>query len=274
VDCGPEARFLKRRRDRELETGSLAHYADPAYYAKAYADRAADVDFYVKAAKKYGGPVLEYGVGNGRIAIPIARAGIRVHGVDHSREMLRDLRARLMGEPPEVRRRVLARCGDMRRVRLGRRFALVTCPFNGLLHLYARADVERFLSRVGEHTSPRGRFVFDVSMPDPEELSRDPNRAYGSPRFRYPAGPTVSYKERFDYDRVRQILFVQMEFAPVGTRDRSWVTPLAHRQFYPQEIEALLHYNGFAVEAMSGDYGGSPLAQDSDVIVVTCRKRR
>jgi SAM-dependent methyltransferase len=274
VDRGPEARFLKRRRDKELETGSRAHYADPAYYTEAYADRADDVDFYVKIAACSGGPVLEYGVGNGRIAIPSARAGMSVHGIDHSREMLGDLRERLIREPAEVRRRVRTRCGDMRRVRLGRRFALVVCPFNGLLHLYDRADVEQFLRRVREHMSPRGRFVFDVSMPDPQELSRDPNRPYNSPRFRYPGGPVVSYAERFDYDRVRQILFVRMEFRPVGKRQLSWATPLAHRQFQPQELEALLHYNGLAVDAMSGDFSGGPLAQDSDVIVVTCRKRR
>ena len=273
MDRGSQAR-LKRRRDRELEAGARAHYADPAYYAKAYADRTEDVDFYVRLAKKAGGPVLEYGVGNGRIAIPIARAGVPVTGVDHSREMLADLRGRLGHEPADVRRRVATRCGDMRRVRLKRRFPLVICPFNGLLHLYARADVEQFLARVRDHLSPRGRFVLDVSMPDPGELSRDPNRAYSSPRFRYPGGPIVSYEERFDYDRVRQILFVRMDFSPVGSRGRPWATPLAHRQLYPQELEALLHYNGFAVEAISGDYAGGPLEQDSDVIVVTCCKRR
>jgi SAM-dependent methyltransferase len=233
----------------------------------------------VKLAKKRGGPVLEYGAGNGRIALQIARAGIAVHGVDHSREMLGDLRARLRAEAAEVRRSVRLSCGDMRRVRVGRRFPLVICPFNAFLHLYTRADVERFLAKVREHLTPRGRFVLDVSMPNPDELVRDPNRAYHSPRFRYPAtggtaGPIVSYTESFDYDYVRQVLFVRMEFSPVGARGASWVTPLAHRQFYPQELEALLHYNGLVPETMSGDFFGGPLVQDSDVIVVTCRAKR
>jgi SAM-dependent methyltransferase len=279
VDPGPEARRLKRRRDRELETGSRAHYADPAYYSQAYADRADDVDFYVRSARRAAGPVLEYGVGNGRIALPIARAGVRVHGIDHSREMLGDFRERLGREPAEVRRRVTLHAGDMRRVRLSGRFALVICPFNGLLHLYTRADIERFLRRVRGHLAPKGRFVFDVSMPDPEELARDPRRAYASPRFRYPGGPqgkgpVVSYAERFDYDPGRQILFVRMEFSPIAQTERAWATPLAHRQLFPQEIEALLHYNGLEAETMSGDYQGGPLDRDSDVIVVTCRKRR
>ena len=61
--------------------------------------------------------------------------------------------------------------------------------------------------------------LLDVSMPDPEELARKPERAYHAPRFRYPGeggrpGPMVRYSERFDYDRLRQVMFVAMEFAP------------------------------------------------------------
>jgi len=62
----------------------------------------------------------------------------------------------------------------------------------------------------------------------------------------------VRYTERFDYDYARQILFVAMEFLPEGRPKASWVTPLAHRQFYPQELEALLHYNGFAISNEPG----------------------
>jgi hypothetical protein len=45
------------------------------------------------------------------------------------------------------------------------------------------------------------------------------------------------------------------------------MTPLAHRQFFPQEWEALLHYNGFDVERVDGDFHGGPLAKESDVMV-------
>ena len=68
--------------DKELEVGSRAHYDDPAYYTKTYQRRTDDVAFYVELAKRYGADVLEYGAGNGRIAIPVARTGLRVTGVD------------------------------------------------------------------------------------------------------------------------------------------------------------------------------------------------
>jgi SAM-dependent methyltransferase len=214
-------------------------------------------------------------VGNGRLALPAARAGAAVTGVDHSRPMLEDFKRRLAMEPVPVRRRVTLRRGDMRKVRLGRRFALVTCPFNAFLHLYERVDVERFLARVREHLAPRGAFVFDVSNPNAHELVRDPNRAYFCPRFRYPrTGEMVRYTERFDYDQARQILFVTMEFLPRGREHESWVTPLAHRQFFPRELEALLHYNGFAIEDVWGDYKRTQFDRYSEIMLISARRRR
>jgi SAM-dependent methyltransferase len=268
----PSARV--RDRDRELEAGSLAHYEDPAYYTSTYARRLVDVAYYVGLARAAGGPVLEYGVGNGRIAIPTARHGVDVVGVDHSRPMLRDLRERLKTEALDVGKRVRIVAGDMRRVKLRRRFPLVLCTFNTALHLYTRPDVEAFLARVHEHLTPRGRFVVDLSMPPLPELARDPARPFHAPRFRHPStGTVVKNREYFDYDPVRQVLFVSMEFEPVGAPEQAWMTPLAHRQFFPQEWEALLHYNGFRVERVEGDFHGSPLASDSSVMVWHARRR-
>jgi SAM-dependent methyltransferase len=233
------------------------------------------VQFYVTLAEKRGGPLLEYGVGNGRIALPIARHGVEVVGVDHSAPMLADLRARLRREPKLVRRRVTLRAGDMRAVKLGRRFPLVICPFNGVLHLYTRADVERFLARAREHLVPRGELVVDLSVPVLDDLTRDPKRPYRVPNFQHPTtGELVRYAEHYDYDRARQILFVSMEFEPMRRGRQAWTTPLAHRQFFPQEWEALLHYNGFEVEKVSGDFYGGPLEPTSDVMVWRARVRR
>ena len=63
------------------DDGARGHYDDPAYYAKTYKDRRHDIDYYVRLARESKGPVLEYGVGNGRIALHVARAGIEVFGV-------------------------------------------------------------------------------------------------------------------------------------------------------------------------------------------------
>jgi SAM-dependent methyltransferase len=275
IRSGPRA-----RRDRELEVGSLAHYEDPEYYTATYAQRIDDVAFYVDLARRAGGSVLEYGVGNGRVALPIARHGVAVVGVDHSAPMLADLRSRLRSEPADVRRLVRVVRGDMRTLRLRERFPLVIAPFNAVLHLYARSDVEGFLARVRDHLTPGGRFVADLSTPPLEDLVRPSSKPFHAPRFRHPtAGVVVKNRERFDYDRVRQVLFVSMEFEPLGAGGSArpgdgWTTPLAHRQFFPQEWEALLHYNGFAVDRVEGDFHGGPLTGTSDVMVWVARKAR
>lgn len=240
-----------------------------------YARRVEDVAFYVALAEQARGPVLECGIGNGRIAIPMARCGVSVIGIDHSKPMLADLRKRLLAETPEVRARVRAIRGDVRRTQLTQRFNLVVAPFNTALHLYTRDDVEQFLARVRGHIAPRGRFVVDLSMPMVADLARDPSRPFRAPNFLHPtAGVRVRNRERFDYDPLRQVLFVAMEFEAVDDAACAWMTPLAHRQFFPCEWEALLHYNGFEVERVDGDFQGGPLTQTSDVMIWHTRRRK
>jgi hypothetical protein len=263
------------RADLELDAGSRAHYDDPVYYTASYRRRIDDVQYYVTQAARSGGPVLEYGVGNGRIAVPVARHGVSVVGVDHSRPMLDDLRERLRGEPADVRRRLALRHGDMRAVRLKGRFPLILCPFNTALHLYTRVDVERFLARVCAHLARGGTFIVDLALPSLRDLLRDPSRGYRGANFRHPtSGEIVRYEERFDYDDARQVLFVTTEFEPIGAPERGWAVPLAHRQFFPQEWEALLHYNGLVPVDVFGDFHGGPLTRASDVMVWHARRKR
>lgn len=252
------------------DAGSLAHYSDPAYYSKTYGERRHDVERYVRFARESGGPVLEYGIGNGRVGIGIAKAGIAVTGVDLSRAMLDDLTARLEKLPPSVQARVTFQHGDMRSVKLEQKFALVLVPFNGILHLYERSDFEAFFARVREHLAPGGRFVFDFSLPAPADLARDPERWFGAPRIRHPTtGELVRYDERFEYDPIRQLLLVTTRFTPEN--GRPWTIPLTHRQVYPREMEALLHYNGFTAIEFTSDFGDAPADQLTDSVVVSCR---
>jgi SAM-dependent methyltransferase len=267
------SRAPSRSEDAELRAGSAAHYEDPDYYDKTYRDRTDDVAYYVALSRRVRGRVLELGCGSGRITLPMARAGAHVTGVDLSEEMLAALSRSLADEPAAVRSRVRVRRGDMRSVRVEGPFALVVCPFNAFLHLYTRRDVERFLARVRGALSARGELVFDVSVPEPEELARDPNKPHYTPRFRYPGVGTVRYRERFDYDRMRQVLFVSMEFLPVDG-SASWMTPLAHRQFFPQELEALLHYNGFRVSRLTGDFTERAPTNETRSLVVHAKLRR
>jgi SAM-dependent methyltransferase len=253
------------------DAGALAHYSDPAYYTKTYANRRHDVEYYVRAARKSRGPVLEYGVGNGRVALGIARAGVEVFGVDLSKLMLDDLERQLATAPPKLRERVRVQHGDMRELRLKQRFPLVIAPFNTVLHLYEREDFESFFARVREHLTPEGTFLFDFSVPQPGDLCRDPERWFGAPRIRHPtSGELVRYDERFDYDPFRQLLLITTRFSP--EEGRAWSVPLTHRQLFPREVEALLHYNGFRDLEFTADFGDMPADRYTDSCVVRCRR--
>lgn len=255
-----------------LEAGTEGHYVDGAHYDHTYRSRRADQRFYVALARERDArAVLELGVGTGRVAIALARDGREVVGVDRMPPMLDRLRDRIARERAEVRARVSLVLGDVCSVRLRRRFPLVIAPFNVFMHLYTRRDVERFLARVRAHLAPKGTFVFDVALPSLTDLGRDPERAYRTPPFRHPSAGVVRYAEHYDYDPLRQVLDVRMCFAP--KRGRPFETPLSHRQFFPQELEALLHYNGFAIEKALADFG-RPLDRHADVMVIFARKRR
>jgi len=113
----------------------IAHVYDP--WSRSVVE---DVPFYVDEAVRSGGPVLELGVGTGRIAVPIAASRIHVVGVDLSTGMLEVARERaaLAGVAVDLRH------GDMRDPPVTETFPLVICPFRSLLHM--ETDDERRLA--------------------------------------------------------------------------------------------------------------------------------
>ncbi|HEU5207747.1 MAG TPA: class I SAM-dependent methyltransferase, partial [Gaiellaceae bacterium] len=127
-----------------------------------------DVDFYVERALASGGPVVELAVGTGRIAIPIARAGIDVIGVDSSPGMLAVARA--AAEEVGVGDRLDLRIGDLREPPVSERVPLVLCPFRSLLHMETEDEKLRALRAARTLLEPGGSFVFDVFAPSREDI--------------------------------------------------------------------------------------------------------
>ena len=99
-----------------------------------------DVEFYVAEAVRSGGPVLELGVGTGRIAVPIAQAGIRIVGVDSSEGMLAVAREQAARVGVELD----LRFGDLRDPPVAEEFALVVIPFRTLLPTVTTFSLDPF----------------------------------------------------------------------------------------------------------------------------------
>jgi SAM-dependent methyltransferase len=260
---------------QRIARGAVAHYEDAAYYDLTYKRRRHDVRYYVELAHELGGPVLELGVGTGRVALALAKAGVSVTGVEPVPAMLEKAREKAATLPRAAQARLRLRGGDGRKVRLKQRFPLVTAPFNVLMHVYSRVDLERFFATVHAHLTPGGRFAFDVLMPDLHAMVRNPGRLYRGPKLTHPVtGKHYEYFEAFEYDAPREVQMVSMVFQ--NTEDLSDLRslPLSQRQFFPQELEALLHYNGFALEHLWGDFERGPLSNESESQVVVVKKRK
>jgi len=209
-----------------------------------------DISFYVDEALAADGLVVELGVGTGRIAIPTALAGVHVIGVDSSRRMLEvcGQRAREAG----VDARLDLRLGDLRRPPVDERVPLVTCPFRAYLHL--RDDEERLEALRAAHglLVPRGRLVFDVFAPSPEDVEE----THGRWLEREPG-----IFERADWDLEAQALTLSVR-GPQGESSMVlwWLEP--------QRWQALLAEAGFVVDACYGWFDRRPYAGGEDAVWV------
>ncbi len=133
-----------------------------------------DVPFYVAEAVRAGGPVVELGVGTGRIAVPTAEAGVAVIGVDSSAGMLEVCRrhARAAG----VEERLDLRLGDLAAPPVSERVQLVTCPFRAYLHLPDEESRVNAFGAARELLVPGGRLIFDVFAPRRDDIEETHGR--------------------------------------------------------------------------------------------------
>jgi SAM-dependent methyltransferase len=127
-----------------------------------------DVAFYVDLARESDGPLVELGVGTGRVAIPVAEAtGRRVLGIDASAPMLAAARERAAAAGVELE----VRHGDMRDLEVDEPAGLVYSPFRSLLHLPSWADRRRVFERVAAALRPGGRFAWNAFVFDPRRAA-------------------------------------------------------------------------------------------------------
>lgn len=220
-------------------------YRSTAYYRMMYGDRSNDLPFYIQLVTASGGEVLEYGVGYGRVALPAARAGATITGVDNSGPMISQLKENLREESPEVQQRVRTEFGDARTLQLGRRFELVMCPFNGIAHHHTQPQIAAFLERVREHLDADGLFAFDTLIPDPKLLAGTSSEVSW---LRHPETGMVSRAtESVTYDEVTQVLTISMEIRSMSGDRPPDVYKLELRQFFPQETMLMLDHYGFDI---------------------------
>ena len=231
-----------------------------------------DVPFYIEAAKRSGGPVLELACGTGRVLLPTARAGVAITGLDRSPEMLARCRDKLATEPADVRSRVDLVEGDMRNFDLGRSFSLATVPFRGFQHLITIADQLACLSSVRRHLAPGGRLVFDLFNPHFKYLIADRSEEKeDTPTTPLPDGRSLRRTSRVTFvDFIAQTSHVELIWyiTDAAGREERRVQPFQMRWFMRAEVEHLLERSGFRIVNVGGDLDMGPLTNESSEIIV------
>jgi SAM-dependent methyltransferase len=214
-----------------------------------------DVGFYVEEAVASGGPVVELGVGTGRIAVPVAEAGVRVIGVDSSAAMLQVCLERAAAAG--VGDRLDLRLGDLRDPPVRERVPLVTCPFRAYLHLRSDDERREALRRARELLVPGGRLVFDVFTPGADDIAE----THGRWLEREPG-----IFERADWDTSSRTL-------TLSVRDDHQASTMVLAWLEPEEWHALLEETGFAVVACYGWFDRRPYSGGEDTVWIAHRPR-
>ena len=227
-----------------------------------------DVPFWLALAQREGGPVVEWGAGTGRVAIPLSKAGFDVTAIEISEKMVE----RGRGKSGVVD----WACGNMRNAKPGRQYRFAVCAFNSFLCLTSVDDALAFLGNVREHLEPGGLLGIEVSAFSPEELAEEPDAPESQHDFTraFPGGSL----ERFSlsrYDAASQILEMQLFYELYG-EDNALQNRRAHdlkiRITNRDELALMLRLAGFEVEAVYGGFEGEPFTSESDHLILLARK--
>jgi SAM-dependent methyltransferase len=217
-----------------------------------------DIPFYVGLARETDGPIVELAVGNGRVAIPVAReTGRKVIGVDYSPAMLAQARERAEAEGVDLELQE----GDMRDLELDEPAGLIYSPARALLHLPTWHDRRRVFERVAAALRPGGRFAWNAFVFDPLIA----------------AGLSGEVREHGEGSR----LWEQVEYVPGDSRIdiTVWVgepgegeRKLSLWWVNRSEWEGLIDVAGLEVEALHGDFDRTPFDDESREFIWVARK--
>jgi SAM-dependent methyltransferase len=197
----------------------------------------ATVDFLAELA---GGGALELGIGTGRIALPLAERGVRVHGIDLSPDMVAQLRAKPGGEAIPVA------IGDFATTGVDGTFSLVYVVFNTVNNLTTQDAQVSCFENAARHLEPGGCFVVEVGTPAAEPL-----------RVFHLGETHVGVDE---YDAASQRL-VSHHFNLVDGRWERLSMPF--RSVSPAELDLMARIAGMRLRERWSGWGGEPFTSES-----------
>jgi len=229
----------------------------------------ADYPLTLALARELGGPLLDLACGTGTMAIRLAEQGFQVTGVDLIEEMIAWAREKALAQGVAIEWVV----ADARTFHLLKQFPFIYMLGNAFQHFLTRADQEALLARVWEHVHPQGCFLFGTRHPSPRSLFE---ARFPEPQtYTMPDGRQYVISEHQEYDPITQIqhyTFQEHWLTPEGLQEKKKYRG-ALRYVFPQEMEALLSYNGFQIRSCYGNWQQEPLTATSRSMIYVCQRR-
>ena len=250
---------------------NLEEFTDPANYDLEQGPRSQErIAFWCQMAKRFGGPVLDLGCGTGLVAIPVARAGLSVTGVDLAEPMLAHARAKAEHEDLDMRW-IQA---DVRELALARRFGFVILTGNAFQAFLTSADQQALLATVAAHLAPDGVFGFETRNPAGHALCDEPEGPVEI-EFVDVAGRRVAMSSSQRWDAAAQVIhwttYRRSTDAAGAPIERT--THIACRFTSADEITELLDAAGFEIIVQYGDWAFAPFRPSGERLIVLCRRR-
>ncbi|MFF3504698.1 class I SAM-dependent DNA methyltransferase [Streptomyces sp. NPDC003247] len=194
-----------------------------------------------------GGAALEFAVGTGRVAVPLAERGVPVTGIELSQPMVERLRAKAdEATVPVV-------VGDMATTVVPGRYTLVYLVYNTISNLLTQAEQVECFRNAARHLTPGGRFVIELWVPEPQKTP------HGRSVTVWTTDP--DYIGLDTYDLVRQQV-VSHHFRFGSTREARLVRS-PHRYIWPAELDLMAQLAGFELETRHADWTGAEFTDES-----------
>ncbi|MFJ8747163.1 class I SAM-dependent methyltransferase [Embleya sp. NPDC127516] len=194
-----------------------------------------------------GGRALEFAIGTGRVAVPLAGRGVRVTGIELSQPMIDRLRTKV----DETTIPVVV--GDMANTRAPGTFRLVYLVYNTISNLLTQAEQVACFRNAARHLTPDGRFVVELGVPELRKLPPGQHAVVWHSETGYVGLDT--------YDVLRQHLVSHHFRFDDGTRARLFRSP--HRYIWPAELDLMAQLAGFELESRHADWQGTEFTAES-----------
>ena len=201
------------------------------------------------------GPVLEFAVGTGRIALPLRALGIDVHGIELSNAMVAELRKKERGDPMQIA------IGDMTTTQVDGPFALVFLVFNTIDNLVTQSAQTECFVNAARHLQPGGRFLIETRVPP---LQRIP---FGETKMAFACDATHFGVDQYD---VTTQAYSSNHVWMSGDRHEHLSIPF--RYVWPSELDLMARIAGLELEHRWSDWDRSPFTARSESHVSVWRK--